>query len=188
MSDLAEFFGRSADLFDERVRAVGDDHWDHGTPCTEWSVRDLVNHLTNECLWVPPLLRGQTIEEVGDRFDGDCLGDDPVGSWADAVADARAAATETGALDRTVNLSFGNVPGHVYIAQVGTDLLVHSWDLARGIGYDETLPKDLMEVAYEGAKGYEKELRDSGLFGDKFEAAPGASFQEEFLGFFGRRS
>lgn len=188
MNDLTELFGRSADLFDERVRAVGDDQWDNGTPCTEWSVRHLVNHLTNECLWIPPLMEGQTIEEVGNRFDGDCLGDDPVGSWADAVAGARAAASETGALDRTVNLSFGNVPGHFYIGQVGKDLLIHSWDLARGIGYDETLPRDLMEVAYENAKGHEQEVRDSGLFGDKVEVAPGASFQEEFLGFFGRRS
>ena len=56
----------------------------------KWTVRDLANHVTNENLWTVPLIKGSTMDEVGDRFDGDVLGDDPIGS---ALAAARAAVT-----------------------------------------------------------------------------------------------
>jgi uncharacterized protein (TIGR03083 family) len=75
--DVVALFGRSCREFDRRVAEVGADQWALDTPCTEWNVRTLVNHVTVEDLWVPPLLRGATIEEIGDRFDGDQLGDDP---------------------------------------------------------------------------------------------------------------
>ena len=81
------------------------------TPCEQWDVRTLVNHLVNETSWVPPLMHGSTIAEVGERFDGDLLGSDPVRSWSDASAAASAAVAEDGALERTVHLSYGDVAG-----------------------------------------------------------------------------
>lgn len=182
-----EYFERSAALFDERVRAITSNQWTEATPCSEWSVRDLVDHLTNECLWVPPLMAGQTIAEVGDRFDGDCLGDDPVGSWSAARRAAEGAVAEPGALERTVHLSYADVPGHHYIRQLARDLLIHSWDLARGIGYDENLPSDLLELAYEDSKAEEAAIRGSGLFGTEVDTGTNASLQEELLGLLGRK-
>ncbi len=187
MTDLIECFERSTDLFGERVAAVSPEQWSDNTPCTEWDVRALVNHLVYECLWMPPLLEGQTIADVGDRLDGDLLGDDPVGAYRNASAEALAAVNQEGALDRTVHLSFGDVPGSLYVMQLFTDLVVHSWDLSRGIGYDDSLPKDLMEVAFEGSKPYEQALRDSGLFAAPIEPGDDAPFQTVFLGFFGRQ-
>ena len=52
--------------FDSRVRRVRPEQWDWDTPCKEWSVRDLVNHLVHEQLWAPELLAGCTVEQVGD--------------------------------------------------------------------------------------------------------------------------
>lgn len=186
--DTKEYFERSAALFDERARAITSSQWSDPTSCSEWNVRDLVDHLTNECLWVPPLMEGQTIAEVGDRFDGDSLGDDPIGSWSAARSDALKAVAEPGALDRTVHLSYADVPGHHYIGQLSRDLLIHSWDLAKGIGYDETLPTDLMKLAYEDSKAEEGVIRGSGLFGDEVAAGPNASLQEELLGLLGRKA
>src|SRR3954447_25950451 len=93
--------------FDRTVHLVKADQWDNSTPCTEWTVRDLVNHLVSEQLWVPRLLGGATLAEVGDSFDGDVLGEDPVGAWESASALARQAWTEPGATDRLVHLSVG---------------------------------------------------------------------------------
>ena len=89
---------------------IRDDQWHAPTPDTEWDVTDLVQHLVYEQLWVPPLLAGKTIAEVGDAFDGDVLGDDPQRAWTSAAAAAQAAFAEPGALERTVHLSFGDVP------------------------------------------------------------------------------
>ncbi len=55
---------------------------DAPTPCPEWDVQALVDHLVTEQLWTPQLLGGKTTEEVGDQ-----LGADPAGAW-DAAARA----------------------------------------------------------------------------------------------------
>lgn len=187
MEDALRLHAEGAALFEGHVRAVGDDQWSNPTPCTEWSVRDLVNHLVYEHRWVPPILAGKTVAEVGDAFDGDLLGDDPVGAWEDALAEARRSIEEPGALERTAHLSFGDVPVYVYLMQLFTDLVVHSWDLARGIGADDSLPEHLVTASYEDAKPYEDLIRASGLFAEKVEPGEGAGLQAEYLGFWGRK-
>src|SRR4051794_38868354 len=87
--------------FDNRVYEIRPAQWHDPTPDTEWDVTELVRHLVYEQLWVPPLFAGSTIAEVGDAFDGDILGRDPVAAWSAAAAGARAAVGEPGALDRT---------------------------------------------------------------------------------------
>ena len=66
MSEQLRMFLRSVEEFDSRMAEVGADDMGNPTPCTEWSVRDLINHLVNEDRWVAPLLAGKTIAEVGD--------------------------------------------------------------------------------------------------------------------------
>ena len=86
MSELIEQFQRAVDGFGRHVHAVKKNQWHDSTPDTEWDVRDLTNHVTVEQLWVPPLVGGSTIADVGDRLDGDQLGDDPLATWDAAVA------------------------------------------------------------------------------------------------------
>src|SRR5918994_5088960 len=111
--DAVDLFDRACKEFDSRVAVVQPDQWSHFTPCSEWDVRALVNHVTVEDLWVPPLLEGSTIEQVGDRFDGDQLGDDPQAAWRDAMSAATAAAKALDSVDTTVHISAGDVPAHV---------------------------------------------------------------------------
>ncbi|MFD9908942.1 TIGR03086 family metal-binding protein [Streptomyces sp. NPDC059063] len=185
---LLEQHGRALDAFTARVHAVRGDQWDAPTPCTDWSVRDLVNHLAGEQLWVPPLVRdGATVEAVGDTFDGDLLGSDPAASWATAAAASRAAFREPGALDRTVHLSYGDTPARAYCAQMVTDLVVHTWDLARAIGADERLPDDLVDLARREVAPYAADLVKSGLFAPAVPPPPGADDQTKLLSLLGRR-
>ena len=80
MSEIRERFGRATASFGELVHQVNDDQWGDATPCTDWDVRALVNHLVYEARWAPPLLEGQSLEQVGSKFDGDLLGDNPPAS------------------------------------------------------------------------------------------------------------
>ena len=102
--------GRALTRFGELVQSVGAGHWHAPTPCTEWDVRQLVNHLVVEQLWVPPIVAGRTVAEIGDAFQGDQLGADPVAAWDKAAAASGAAFAEPGALQRTVHLSYGDRP------------------------------------------------------------------------------
>ena len=94
--DVANLHNRAVAEFGSRVENIGDEQWHAPTPCEDWDVRALVNHVTGEALWAPPLMNGATIEEVGDRFDGDVLGDDPKARWRAAADEARAIAEDAG--------------------------------------------------------------------------------------------
>ncbi|TXL87654.1 TIGR03086 family metal-binding protein [Streptomyces sp. IB2014 016-6] len=186
---LLDRHGEALDLFTDRVHAVDADQWRAGTPCTEWSVRDLVNHLTSEQLWVPPLVsEGRSMAEVGDAFDGDVLGEDPVATWDRAAAAARAAFAERGALERTVQLSYGVTPVAAYCSQMVLDAVVHTWDLSRGIGVNERLPRPLVDFALKEVEPYAGSLSGSGLFDAPLEPPPGADAQTRLLAMLGRES
>jgi len=186
--DIVEFHRRALEGFGRHVRTTGDDQWHLPTPCSEWDVHALVNHLVNESYWTAPLLQGKTIAEVGDVFDGDLLGDDPKGAWDKSAAEAVAAAAAPGATTATAHVSFGDIPGADYLQQLFHDYLIHGWDLARAIGADETLDPVLVEVCYSQAKPVEDLLKASGVFGDKLEPPEGADLQTKLLAVFGRRA
>ncbi|CAM5353020.1 TIGR03086 family metal-binding protein [Streptomyces abikoensis] len=174
-------------LFTERVHAIRPGQWDEPTPCTEWSVRDLVNHLAVEQLWVPPLLDGSSIDDVGDSLDGDQLGDDPVAVWDAAAAAAREAFATPGALGRTVELSSGPSSARAYCSQMTADAVVHAWDLARAIGADERLPKPLVDLTRKEVEPYAGDLAGTGLFAEPVEPPSGADEQTRLLALLGRR-
>ncbi|WP_338674006.1 TIGR03086 family metal-binding protein [Streptomyces sp. SCSIO 30461] len=174
-------------LFTERVHAVRPDQWDRATPCAEWTVRDLVNHLTAEQLWVPLLVgAGRGTAEAGDAFDGDVLGAHPAVTWDRAASGAKAAFNMPGALDRTVELSYGERTAADYCAQMVADATVHTWDLSRAIGADEALPEALVEFTAREVAPYAAGPARSGLFATAVEPPPGADAQTELLCLLGR--
>lgn len=143
--DVAELHSACVAVFVERVRLVRDDQWTLPTPCSEWTVRQLVNHMVAEELWTPPMMAGERIEEVGDRFDGDILGADPVATTERAAPAAVRAVVEPVREGRTVHLSFGDTPAGEYAMQLAADHLIHAWDLSAAIGADRALPPELVE-------------------------------------------
>lgn len=187
-AEILRRHGEAIALFGSRVHRVRDDQWDDPTPCAEWSVRDLVGHLTVEQLWVPRLVRdGATIEEVGDAYEGDQLGDDPAGAWDRAAVAAVAAFSEPGALDRTVHLSSGTGTAAGYCSQMMMDAVVHSWDLSRAIRADEHLPQDLAAAALREVEPYADELAGTSMFADPVPPPPGADDLTRLLCLLGRR-
>ena len=91
-----DLMANAIDGFEQRLRSVGATEWDATTPCDEWDVRALVNHVVSELLWMPPLLEGKTIAEVGDRFDGDVLGSDPLATYRSAAAASASSGVRVG--------------------------------------------------------------------------------------------
>jgi uncharacterized protein (TIGR03086 family) len=176
-----DLFRRTAQSWADRLLALpADVDWDAPTPCADWSVRDLVNHVAGEGLWAVPLLEGRTIEEVGDRFEGDVLGEDPVAAALEAVAGAVAADTDRA----TVHLSYGEEDTGEYLHQLAADHLVHGWDLAVATGGDPTLDPDL--VAEVGAWFADREelYRSAGVIGPRADG--GGDPQADLLAGFGR--
>lgn len=188
MPSLLEQHARAAAEFGSRVHAIKADQWEAPTPCPDWDVRALVNHLVNEQLWVPPLMSGATVADVGDALDGDLLGEDPVAAWDAATAAATAALTADGALSRVVHLSFEDVTGDVYAWQLIGDLAIHAWDLARAIGADETIDDDLAAEVIVKLTPDVATYAEYGLFAAPLEVAEGANAQTRLLALTGRQA
>jgi len=182
---VQKIYARSSAAFGERVHAI-DERWNEPTPLPGWTVRQLVNHLVNEERWTPPVLAGAAIKEVGSRFDGDLLGDDPVAAFDDAAAAALAAVRADSALEGTVHLSFGDHPAREYAMQLAADHLVHAWDLARAIGADETLDADAVTAVREWFQAMETTYRDMGVIGARVEIPVDAGTQAQLLAMMGR--
>lgn len=184
--DVLKLHRHAVEHFDRQVEAIGPDQWNLPTPCTDWDVRALVNHLVYENDWSVPLLHGATIAEVGDRFEGDLLGDDPKATWRRSSQEALAAAAEDGVLDRSVSLSSGPRDAGAYLAELFCDHLIHGWDLARAIGGDERLDPDLTEACYAMSKPREDRMKASGAFGERITVADDADLQTKLLAVYGR--
>lgn len=171
--------------FDRRVRDVGASAWARPSPCPDWSVRDVVNHVVYENRWAPHLLRGEDLDAVGDAYDGDLLGDDPVGSWAAAATGCREAAAAA-PLDGTIHASFGDISVEFYLRQLAAEHIVHAWDVARGAGIDEALDPAFVDEIADWFAEYETFYREIGVTGQRPPLPDGADAQARLLAAFGR--
>lgn len=157
------------------------------TPCSEWNLRALLNHLLGELLWIPEILSGKTVEEVGDKFNGDLIGKNLQASWRSAV-EAASQAVATVDLNKTVHLSYKDTSAEGYIYEVAGDILIHGWDVAQSIQCSMIMKPDLAVVVYEGILPHKDEFAASGLFGKPIKVADDASIQTKLLALVGRKA
>jgi uncharacterized protein (TIGR03086 family) len=188
MTDIAALHRRALHATGRLVAGVRPDQLASPTPDGDWDVRALLNHVIAGNLWAGELAAGRTIDEVGDRLDGDVLGDDHAAAY-DASAKVAADAFEApGALDAPCAVSYGPVPGSVYAGHRFLDVLVHGWDLATATGQDPTLDPELVQGCLDVVEPQLSMLQASGAFGPAVDVAPDADPQTRLLAMLGRRS
>lgn len=185
--DVFTLYHRSVETWADRVNAVRPEQWDLPTPCRDWSVRDLANHVTGEDRWTVPLMRGSTPDEVGNQLDGDLLGDDPIRASLAAAADATTVVRETLPSDEPVHLSYGDEGRAEYLHQLAADHLVHGWDLAVATGSDPRLDPTLVHEVATWFAGWEERYRSAGVVGARLtDTAAAGDAQAALLAGFGR--
>lgn len=160
--------------WDQRYDAIGE-QWEAGTPCDGWSVKDLVDHAVG------------VQQRVAGGLLGIDLGESP--EWP-ALRDAIAGALEDpSVLDGELPESpFGPMPKAGMLGIATSDLLIHTWDLSRAIGADETLPAGPVSAAHMGLQRIpEAGLRSEGMFGPAVDVGADADEQAKLLAFAGRQ-
>jgi uncharacterized protein (TIGR03086 family) len=187
MNTIADWHAQALDATGRVVAAIPADRWRAATPCSDWDVRGLVNHLVSGNLWAAELGAGGTIEQVGGRLDGDRLGSDPAAAYAASAQAASDVFHRPGALDAPCAVSYGPVPGSVYAGHRFIDVLIHGWDLAIATGQDSTLDDPLVEACREITEPQVDVLRASGAFAECVPVGPDASAQARLLAMLGRR-
>jgi len=168
-----------AEQFGARVEATPDDAWDRPSPCPDWKARDVVGHVVGGQLNV---VRGIT----GDAPTAS-VEDDPKAAWRTSFAAIKQALQQPGALEKQVPGPAGEMAVSELVGRfLASDVLVHTWDLARTVGGDEQLDAQAVSQAFSGLEPIDAMLRQPGVFGPKVEPAPDADEQERFLNFLGR--
>ncbi len=173
---------RAHEEFGRRLDAVTD--WHASTPDTEWDVSDLARHVIREQQWVPLLLAGKTIEEVGDNLDP--LDDNDLqGEWRKWSRIATEA-WESAPFDESVQLSYDTVQMKDYLKEQVSDVTIHSWDLARATHSDEHLDDELVEATWTIFEPQRETLAATGLYSDPVELDADAPLQLRLLAITGR--
>ena len=171
MNGIGDVWGMAADKWDEVVGQVGDDDWTNDTPCEGWTVRELVDHAMH---WQG---RG------GDVFGADV---GPDAEWASLKPALAAALADPANLEGNAE-SLGGTPKQAVAGLITADLLVHSWDLAKAIGADATLPEAAAESTLIGLQRLPEEmLRSDRMFGPAVAVPRDASTQAKLIAFVGR--
>lgn len=170
------------------VDGVQPDQLGNATGCTEWSVKDILNHITGGSLMFAECVEQGAIpdERLGQLMAGDNVGDDPKGAFRAATGKAIEAFDSPGALEKTVTLPFGTMPAGVAMQIAIFDLVVHACDIAKATG-QEVKDVDLLETALAtGKQTVGPDLRVPGLFGPEVECSADASPADKLLAFAGR--
>jgi uncharacterized protein (TIGR03086 family) len=189
-SDILGFHAQAGQAFGALVAAVGAGQWGARTPCPEWDVRDLVDHVVRGNLAAVQMLDGVALTELAAldlaRPDFDVLGSDPRAAWQRSDTAAVEAFARPGALGAVVHHPSGDLPGRRFAVMRFTDNLLHGWDLARGIGADPTLDPFLVEAAHGFLAPVAHALPATGYFAAAPEIGPTADRQTQLLAMVGR--
>lgn len=179
-------------MFDRAVQATGGvitgislEQLDGPTPCTEWSVRDLLNHLIGQYEAVATGATGEVLKE-----ERDYTTEDHVAAYYAASVRARDAVAAPGALEKKFAMPWGETPGQMVLGLVIADTAVHGTDLAKATGQAIAVGDDVAEAVHGMTL---KMLQPSGDFprGDSFaepvEVPDDAPIQHKMVAYLGRR-
>ena len=177
------------------VSKIKDDQWSMEMPASfqtrrsdhRPTLREIIGYHAYDDAWVPDVLTGRTMDEVGsDKFKGDLLGDDPKGRFAEIVDKACTAAQELDDLDRVVHLSFGDFTAREYLWQINMFRGLRARDISRVIGADVHLPDDLVQGIWDQISPKAEEYRAIGVFPAAVAVPDSAPLIDRLLGLTGR--
>jgi uncharacterized protein (TIGR03086 family) len=188
MSDPVDLMERTFTATGRVVANVKPDQLGDSTPCTEWTVRDLINHLLGTADLFGAAARGEKSDINPFGMPEDILGDGDIASAYDERAKSALQAWRDRGLDGTVTLSVGETPAQVAATICVADQLMHGWDLAKATGQlpdydDESLDASM---AFTG-KSLGASARGEGkAFGPVVEVPDDAPKMDRYAAWLGR--
>jgi uncharacterized protein (TIGR03086 family) len=181
MSEIAERYRRLSDAFAATIAHVPPDRWGDPSPCTDWTARDVVRHIVDT--------QGMFLGFVGEQMPPiPSVDDDPAAAWDAARAVIQGELDDPERAGAEFDGHFGRTRFDTAVDRfLGSDLVVHRWDLARATGQDEHIdPTDAQRLLDAGA-AFGDALRQPGVCGPAVEVPPDADLQTRVVAFYGRQ-
>ncbi len=173
--DLLDRYRTASEWTLSKVVRAGN-HLDARTPCDEWDVRTLLNHMVETQQFFVQRARGEPASPLNSTEPPELIGDDPVSAYERGREETIRAFSQDGVIERT-----GPSLGIAF-----SDTLLHGWDVARATGQDTTMPAELAQAAYDTIHGAFTDEQRKGVFAPEIAVGPDASPQEKLLAYTGR--
>jgi uncharacterized protein (TIGR03086 family) len=173
-TDLMALYRTASEWTGEKVAGATD--LDAATPCEQWTVRDVVNHVLETQQFFVSTGRGDEPSPPGPT-PPDVVSDDPAADLRKVQADIVETYGQDGVIERT-----GPMLGIAF-----TDQLIHGWDIAKATGQDSEMPAGLAQEAYDLIHGKFTDEQRSGLFKPEVPVGDDVTPQQRLLAYTGRR-
>ena len=181
--DALERIERATAVCAEAVAGVKPDQLSNDTPCSEFDVRGLFNHL----FWGLEMLRTAASEGTAVTPDGDIVRDDYVEQYIVGREKLLATLRTDGVFDKTWGMPFGQMPGKMMAGIAFMEHLTHAWDVRKATGQPTELPADIVNECMELVQPMDQMLRMPGVCGPAVEVPDSASPTEKLVAFMGRQ-
>jgi uncharacterized protein (TIGR03086 family) len=172
---------RAQDAFAGVLAHVSPDQFRAPTPCSEWTIRDLIEHVIGGNEHVGPWSGGPEVASI--------RADDIVAAHRAAAAAAHQVFAGPDGMTTTFKLPFGEIPGQVFIGMRTSDVLTHAWDLATATGQATDLDPELAAGQLASVRAFVgPQFRGSGMpFGDEQPCSSERAQADQLAAFLGRK-
>ncbi|MDQ1696892.1 MAG: hypothetical protein QOJ03_2245 [Frankiaceae bacterium] len=171
--DLLDLYRRGSEWTGEKVAGVTD--LEGPTPCSEWKMRDLLNHMLETQRYFANAGRGESASPPGPT-PPDIVSDKPADDFTQARSDVISVYSADGVIEKTLPA----------LGIAFADSLIHGWDVARATGQDATMPDGLAQAAYTTIHGRFTDEQRQHIFAPEVPVADDATPQQKLLGYTGR--
>jgi uncharacterized protein (TIGR03086 family) len=181
--DPAESYRRASEWTAAVFARIRPDQMSNSTPCHDWDVRTVVNHVVDSNLRFAKAVRGaDPSREPSDGY----VGDDVAAAYRASTDEVQAAMETEGATERMFPIPMGELPGTVLYSIAMTEQLLHGWDLAVATSQDTSLDPALVAAA----DAILRPAVDAGQAGSAYspptKVDAGASAQDKLIALVGR--
>lgn len=186
LQDLAVLSAISTD-FEGLCASIHDEQWFSQTPCTEWNLGQLVDHVTGGNRFTVRILEGapaeaamaETVESFDERHE-------PRAAALESIKAQLVAFDEPDLLDRLCHHVAGEMTGREVLRIRLHEMIIHTWDIGEALAppatiRDEYVDWSFAEITNPGSNTAE-------LFTLDTAALDGERTERTLLAAFGRRS
>lgn len=162
------------------IANITPEQMDSSTPCSDWNVQTLVEHMVGGAAYFAASLAGEEPQPPPD-------GGSPADSYDTLTKKVLEGAATPDAMEKKYATPFGEMSGGEFMFGAFMDTFVHGWDLAKATGQDTSLNGDLAGIVFHGMGPMMDGMRQSGNFGGAVSVSEDASIQDKMLAMLGRQ-
>lgn len=180
--DPVERIDRSTAFAGAKVKGVDAQDMNKPTPCSEFDVRALLNHMMGNLRMLTRAAR----DEKPERPQGEQFGSNPGEDYEEGRRELLEAISSPGVFDRDWQMPFATMSGQVMGTIAFMEHLTHGWDVAKATNQDTTMPPDLVADCMQVVQPMDELIRTPGVCGPRIPVPDSASTQDKFVAFLGR--